>query len=79
MDEREAFPSEGDGIPDDYCVLHQKRPLVPPRTKIAPPFIINGVAIQATISTGFIMADTQYATCRRAGELNFYLVSGGRV
>jgi hypothetical protein len=75
MDEREAFPSEGDGIPDDYCVLHQKRPLVLPRTKIAPPFI----AIQATISTGFIMADTQYATCRRAGELNFYLVSGGKV
>jgi hypothetical protein len=25
------------------------------------------------------MADTQYATCKRAGELNFYLVSGGRV
>ena len=62
MDEWETFPPEGDGISDDYCVLHEKRPLVLPRTKITPPFIANEVAVQAAISTGSIMADTQYAT-----------------
>lgn len=68
MDEWETFPPEGDGISDDYCVLHKKRPLVLPRTKITPPFIANGVAVQAAISTGSIMADTQYATCRRPDD-----------
>ena len=68
MDEWETFPPEGDGISDDYCVLHEKRPLVLPRTKITPPFIANEVAVQAAISTGPIMADTQYATCRRPDD-----------